>query len=87
MLPRAAVYRNLLRLRQPLHQFKRPYSTPNPQQPPARVARLESRLPRFLQRFVTPLRNAPFSHITAFIILHEITAIVPLIGLAGSTLR
>lgn len=51
--------------------------------PSSRVARIESRLPRFLQRYVQPLRNAPVSHITAFLILHELTAIVPLFGLAG----
>lgn len=51
--------------------------------PTSRVARLESRLPRFLQRIVMPLRNAPVSHITAFLILHELTAIVPLFGLAA----
>lgn len=51
---------------------------------PSHIARLESRLPRFLHRFTTPLRNAPVSHITAFVVLHEITAIVPLFGLAGA---
>lgn len=48
-----------------------------------RVARIESRLPRFLAHYLTPLRNAPFSHISAFLILHELTAIIPLFGLAG----
>ncbi|KAK4542272.1 hypothetical protein LTR36_006925 [Oleoguttula mirabilis] len=59
---------------------------PSPLPPPAttsRIARIEARLPRFLRRFVAPLRNAPLSHITAFIILHELTAIVPLFGLAA----
>ena len=82
MLPRAAAYKHLLRSRLLSKSFRRPYSTPTT--PPSRVARLESRLPRFLQRIVTPLRNAPISHITAFFILHEITAIVPLVGLAGA---
>lgn len=50
----------------------------------SRIDRIESRLPRFLQRIVTPLRNAPISHVTAFLILHEITAIVPLFGLAAA---
>lgn len=49
----------------------------------SRISRLESRLPRFLQRYVKPLRNAPISHITAFLILHELTAIVPLFGLTA----
>lgn len=47
------------------------------------IERIESRLPRFLHRFTYPLRTAPVSHITAFVILHELTAIVPLFGLAG----
>lgn len=47
----------------------------------SRISRLEARLPRFLARYITPLRNAPISHITAFLVLHELTAIVPLFGL------
>ena len=50
----------------------------------SRIERLESRLPRFLQRVVTPVRNAPVSHITSFLILHEITAVVPLVGLTAA---
>ncbi|KAK3658777.1 hypothetical protein LTR56_001648 [Elasticomyces elasticus] len=50
---------------------------------PSRVARIEARLPKFLHRYTTPLRNAPVSHISAFLILHELTAIVPLLGLAA----
>ena len=50
----------------------------------SRIERLESRLPRFLQRIVTPVRNAPVSHITSFLILHEITAVVPLVGLTAA---
>ena len=50
---------------------------------PSRISRIESRLPRFLQRYLQPLRNAPISHITAFLVLHELTAVVPLFGLAA----
>ncbi|KAK5728332.1 hypothetical protein LTR15_001467 [Elasticomyces elasticus] len=50
---------------------------------PSRIARIEARLPKFLHRYTTPLRNAPVSHISAFLILHELTAIVPLFGLAA----
>ena len=49
----------------------------------SRVERVTSRLPRFLQRYTTPLANAPFTHISAFLLLHELTAVVPLLGLAG----
>ncbi|TKA29464.1 hypothetical protein B0A50_03477 [Salinomyces thailandicus] len=58
-----------------------PKSTPTPT---SRIARLEARLPRFLQHLTKPLRNAPLSHITAFLILHEITAILPVIALTAT---
>ncbi|KAM0707751.1 hypothetical protein Q7P35_004400 [Cladosporium inversicolor] len=54
------------------------------QAPSSRISRLESRLPAFLRRYTLPLRSAPVSHITAFLLLHEITAIIPLFGLAGA---
>src|SRR5438046_1396944 len=50
----------------------------------ARLHNLRNRLPRFLRTYTTPLFNAPVAHITSFLILHEITAVVPLIGLAGA---
>lgn len=53
------------------------------QKPRARLIRLTSRLPRFLQRYTTPLINAPLTHISAFLLLHELTAIVPLFTLTG----
>lgn len=58
-----------------------PLSTPAT--PTSRLARIESRLPKFLRKYTVPLRNAPVSHITAFLILHEITAVVPLFGLTA----
>lgn len=66
----------------PAKRICRPYTSPS-KDPTSRISRLESRLPRFLSRFITPLRNAPISHITAFLVLHEITAILPLVALAG----
>ncbi|KZF20316.1 hypothetical protein L228DRAFT_249983 [Xylona heveae TC161] len=50
----------------------------------SRVDRLFSRFPRFLHKYIDPLRSAPVSHITSFLILHELTAIVPLVGLAAT---
>ncbi|KAK3201093.1 hypothetical protein GRF29_213g1044885 [Pseudopithomyces chartarum] len=50
----------------------------------SRIARFNRRLPKFLHKYTNALGSAPVSHITAFIILHEITAIVPLIGLAAT---
>ncbi|KAF1986551.1 hypothetical protein K402DRAFT_393618 [Aulographum hederae CBS 113979] len=48
-----------------------------------RVRRILASLPPFLRRPLSPLLSAPVSHITSFLILHEITAILPLIGLAA----
>ncbi|KAF5253429.1 hypothetical protein FANTH_1746 [Fusarium anthophilum] len=49
----------------------------------SRIDRITSKLPRRLQRYTSGLRNAPVSHIVSFLILHEITAIVPVLGLFG----
>jgi hypothetical protein len=59
-------------------------SAPSGSAPKAsRVSRILSRLPRPLQKYTSGLRNAPLSHVVAFLILHEITAVIPLIGLFG----
>lgn len=39
------------------------------------------RVPKFLQKYCIRFIDAPFSHVTAFLILHELTAIVPLVGI------
>ncbi|KAF4632535.1 hypothetical protein G7Y89_g5591 [Cudoniella acicularis] len=49
-----------------------------------RLTRTLNRLPKFLHPYTNGLRNAPISHIASFLILHELTAIVPLVGLAGA---
>ncbi|KAL1970778.1 hypothetical protein VTN77DRAFT_2612 [Rasamsonia byssochlamydoides] len=49
----------------------------------SRLQRLNARLPSFLQRYTTPLLGAPVTHITSFLILHEITAVVPLFALVA----
>ncbi|KAN0099825.1 FLILHELTA domain containing protein [Hyaloscypha variabilis] len=56
---------------------------PPPSKPQTQISRLIARLPKFLRPYVSNLNQAPISHIAAFLILHEITAIVPLVGLAG----
>ncbi|KAG0123958.1 hypothetical protein HOY82DRAFT_494641 [Tuber indicum] len=38
-------------------------------------------LPKALKKYAARFRDRPFSHITSFVILHELTAIVPLAGL------
>ncbi|KAL6902583.1 hypothetical protein GGI43DRAFT_344284 [Trichoderma evansii] len=47
----------------------------------SRLDRLTSKLPKRLQKYTNGLRSAPVSHVVSFMILHEITAIVPLFGL------
>ena len=50
----------------------------------SRVERINSRLPNFLQRYTKPLVTAPLTHVSAFLLLHELTAVVPLLGLAAA---
>ncbi|KAI1774152.1 hypothetical protein F4818DRAFT_442312 [Hypoxylon cercidicola] len=38
-------------------------------------------VPSRLRPYLARLRSAPFSHVAAFLVLHELTAIVPLVGL------
>jgi hypothetical protein len=49
----------------------------------SRIDRILNTFPSFLHPYTSSLRSAPASSITAFLILHEITAIVPLVGLAS----
>ncbi|KAI9744262.1 MAG: hypothetical protein M1818_002414 [Claussenomyces sp. TS43310] len=49
----------------------------------ARAERVLNRVPRFLRRYTDGLRQAPISHVIAFLILHEITAVAPLVALAS----
>ncbi|KAF2096131.1 hypothetical protein NA57DRAFT_43907, partial [Rhizodiscina lignyota] len=41
-------------------------------------------VPNFLRPTLQPVLHAPVSHITSFLILHELTAIVPLVSLAAA---
>ncbi|OHF01786.1 hypothetical protein CORC01_02977 [Colletotrichum orchidophilum] len=47
------------------------------------AGRILDRVPLRFQEYTTGLRKAPLSHVVAFLILHEITAVVPLLGLFG----
>ncbi|KAI7779261.1 hypothetical protein LA080_001024 [Diaporthe eres] len=49
----------------------------------SRADRILSRLPRRMQGYAGRLRSAPLSHAVAFLVLHELTAVVPLLGLFG----
>lgn len=46
------------------------------------LRRIHAKVPSFLHPYTAKLVNAPVTHLTSFLILHEITAIVPLFGLA-----
>ncbi|RDA91592.1 hypothetical protein CP533_4620 [Ophiocordyceps camponoti-saundersi (nom. inval.)] len=46
-----------------------------------RIDKLTSKLPARWQKYAVRLRNAPVSHVVAFLVLHEITAVVPLVAL------
>jgi hypothetical protein len=48
-----------------------------------RIDRILSRTPSFLHKHILALRSAPVSHVTAFLLLHELTAVIPLFGLAS----
>ncbi|KAI0596725.1 hypothetical protein F4775DRAFT_284693 [Biscogniauxia sp. FL1348] len=61
-------------------------TTTTPSTPRARLSRLLTRtssfLPRRLHAPLSRLRSAPLSHVGAFLALHEVTAVVPVVGLA-----
>lgn len=71
-------------LRAPVRRAQTNQTTSSAAKEASRIARIESRTPRFLRKYLTPLRNAPISHISAFLILHEITAIAPLFALTAA---
>lgn len=76
-----------VRARNPVTHTKRLNSTsgkePDGARAQSRVASIYARLPPYLQKYTKGLRDAPVSHVVSFLILHEITAIVPLFGLFG----
>ncbi|KAF1962591.1 hypothetical protein CC80DRAFT_400857 [Byssothecium circinans] len=61
-----------------------PPPLPHPPTAQSRIERFNRRMPKFLHKYTNALASAPVSHITSFLILHEITAIVPLFGLAAT---
>lgn len=74
-------------LRKPRRNLSSPPSKPAPsssKDSQSRLRRFNDRLPRFLRTYTTPLLGAPVTHITSFLILHEITAVLPLFGLVGA---
>ncbi|KAK1599273.1 uncharacterized protein LY79DRAFT_534629 [Colletotrichum navitas] len=79
--------RPVLRPRQPpttRTAFRNSSTKPSPSSSTSRAAqRLLDRLPLRFQKYTTGLRKAPLSHVVSFLVLHEITAVVPLFGLFG----
>lgn len=57
-------------------------SIPNKENPHI-LTRLNRRLPKFLHPYTNRLITAPLSHITSFLVLHELSALVPLVALFG----
>lgn len=49
-----------------------------------RIDRILNRTPKFLHKYLQTLRSAPVSHITSFLLLHELTAVIPLFGLVAT---
>lgn len=93
---RNSTTQNVSHLRQParrLNSTKPPSPTPPTSSAEAAAAaaskqqsradRILSRLPRSMQGYAGRLRSAPLSHVVAFLVLHEVTAVVPLLGLFG----
>lgn len=93
----AASFLRSMRLRAaqwPRLQPRRCLSTPPPQpgrpavstpkDSRSRLRQFNDRLPRFLRTFTTPLLGAPVTHVMSFLILHEITAVLPVFGLVGA---
>src|SRR5438105_2020914 len=80
--PRRPPNRNLTH--KPTHSRLFSHQPPPPQASSSqRATKILSRLPPSLQKYTTRLRAAPLSHVLAFLILHELTAIIPLLSLFG----
>lgn len=86
MLSQLFPARGVIRVQQRCQRFSTKHPLKSPGSEPrarSRLGHLNRRLPHFLQRYTTPLLNAPLTHVTSFLILHEITAVVPLFALFG----
>ncbi|RVD88033.1 uncharacterized protein DFL_002232 [Arthrobotrys flagrans] len=70
------------RFTKPKVPFRR-LTTPPPSSPlkQSRADRIISKLPKYLHPYTRPLLTHPTSHLTSFLILHELTAVIPLFTL------
>ncbi|KAK0383631.1 hypothetical protein NLU13_9542 [Sarocladium strictum] len=66
-----------------MHVHPRHSSSTSTSSQASRIDRITSKLPRRLQKYTSRLRGAPVSHLVSFLILHELTAIVPLFAFFG----
>ena len=77
--PQPLYRRNFASPQAPKHEM--PPKTPH-SKTRERLDRWIARSPKFFKPTLRALRDAPASYIVSFLVLHEITAIVPLVGLA-----
>ncbi|BFZ57706.1 hypothetical protein PYCC9005_004759 [Savitreella phatthalungensis] len=56
----------------------KPTPIPDPSTSPSPPTDQPKRLPKWAQKYADRFKNHPTSHITSFLILHEITAVLPL---------
>ncbi|CAK9440265.1 uncharacterized protein LODBEIA_P43650 [Lodderomyces beijingensis] len=56
-------------------------ATPGPTEADFQTHPILKRIPKFLRSYASKFINAPFSHLISFLILHELTAIIPLFGI------
>ncbi|KAL1890053.1 hypothetical protein Sste5346_008489 [Sporothrix stenoceras] len=81
--PTTSVRSNSLRPRRTVRNYTTEPPPPPKGSPSSRLDRILSRLPKSLQKYTRRLKDAPVQHVVAFLILHELTAIVPIVGLFG----
>lgn len=75
--------RRLSHFKQCYRRFSTQHSQP-PKDSRSRLRKLNDHLPPFLRTYTSRLLDAPVTHVTSFLILHELTAIVPLFGLVAA---
>jgi len=66
-----------------LETRSRPSEGLEPGAVPTQESRVSRLFPKFMRKYANRVSQAPFSHITSFLILHELSAIVPLFGIWG----
>ncbi|KAF3912841.1 hypothetical protein AA313_de0203589 [Arthrobotrys entomopaga] len=70
-------FRSNARVRTPAC-FRHQSTSSPPSSAASRVDRIVSKLPIFIRPYATTVLSRPGSHLTSFLILHELTAVIPL---------